>query len=470
MIEASPQVESSPKDFKSLWFGILFIAVIHFLFATAYAHVMPYRTPGVSYHQFMHDIGAPDEAAHVEVIAYIQEKNQYPIFDPSAPDITRNYEAHQPPAYYVATAKFLDLLNLKAKNSAGYGFWGRALNSLFGSLNVAGIGILIAWLLRGSKLPVNQIALTAAGLTALIPMNLSISGSINNDSLSFALVTWGWALAALSRLLNKPGQKPAVGWPLVSMIGAGCCLGLAVLTKFSAILSIPVFVATVLWPGTGKLCLFRTGSALLVAIALFSPWMLRNQKTFGDPMMTKVFAEAFPRNARVKPNTPLKIYRLTHLLVEGVQESATGVFGYFDIHYRMVIPVIAAWLVLIFGTIGLLVLMQLGHTREIVISLFTIAMVFAALWVFNTKYNQPQARYLFMALPFLAMLPAIGLSRLPKYAPILYLSIYIILNIGTLPFLQFQYRLRTHPDQNAFQAIPLEERHRFPIPQPIIGQ
>ncbi len=449
---------------KTFWIGLIAIVVVHFLLACTYATIMPYRTPGVSYHKYMHDIGAPDEAAHVEVIAAIQKNRTYPLFDPTTADFERNYEAHQPPLYYTLTAKVLNLFNQQDKNSQSYGIVARGLNALFGSLNILGCGVLLVCLFKAYKLPSARIALVSASLIALVPMNLTVSGSVNNDSLGFALATWSWAMVAIARLSNNPTKKAHLGWPLVYMIIGGICLGLAMLTKFSTALAVPIFVAIALWKGPGKLCLFRTGSALLIALALFSPWLLRNQRVYGEPLMTKAFAAAFPENPRTRPTNPLKAYRFTHLLVEGTQESATGVFGYFDIHYPPAIPVIATWAIILLGTIGLLGMMQDRYFREVIIGLTAILLVFAAYWMFNTKYNQPQARYLFLALPWIALFPSVGLSRLNIKVTYAYLAAYVILNLATFPFLQFEYRLRTHPDPGAFSAIPIEERHRFPEP------
>ena len=182
------------------WKWVLLLAVFHFVLAQSYSMVMPYRTPAVSYHKFLPDVGAPDERAHAQVISDLVNTGRYPVFDASQPDfMDKRYQAHQPPLYYTLTALTVKAFGQTDVESQLFGRIARALNSLFGALNVAGCAALAWWFFAHTRLHRARLALTGATFVALIPMNLAVSGSINNDSLVFALITWSWAFAARSR-------------------------------------------------------------------------------------------------------------------------------------------------------------------------------------------------------------------------------------------------------------------------------
>lgn len=455
------EIETPKKSPWTVYFWLCagLIALLHFGLATAYARVMPYRTPAVSYHQFLPDVGAPDERAHAQVISDLANGKAYPAFDPGRPDfMDRYYQAHQPPLYYAATAGFLKLFRTTDVESQNFGALARALNSLFGALNVLGVAALVWWLFAPTQVHRARLALTTAAIVALVPMNLAVSGSINNDALLFALCTWGWAIVVRTRQVKTR---------LPFAILAGTLLGLAILTKFSALLALPVALVLALWPGKDRLDWFRTLTVGVIALAFVAPWCVRNLNVYGEPFLTKTFQAAFPPSARNPPETPVRAYRWFNRLVEATQESATGVFGYFDIHYPMWIPVLATWLWIGLATWGGYWAWTAGHRGPLLIGFLAFGLFFAAYAAFNVRYLQPQARYIFPALPFLALLAALGLQRINPRVTAGYIGLYLVLNGATLPWLSFQYWLRTHPDEVAYQAIPPAYRDQFPPPRPV---
>lgn len=458
---------------RFFWLWAALIALLHFILALSYSAVMPYRTPGVSYHTYLHDVGAPDEAAHAEVIGHIIKNNEYPVLDPKSPNIKTDYEAHQPPLFYTLEAFILKALGQTNLDAPSFGRVGRTLNAFFGSMNVFSIAAFLWWLLAFSTLHRARIALAGATLAAIIPMNISVSGSINNDSLCFALLTGSWALVTLARVQNSAEHEhKGVGLPLVTILLAGALLGLAVLTKFIALIGIPVFIVLAwILPGKGRLCIFRTGAGTLVALAIFTPWVLRNVSVYNEPFVTQTFSQAFTPNPKYKfsskGNNNLRIYRFARHMVETTQETATGVFGYFDIHYPPQIPAIATWALIFLSAIGIAHGSINSHNKELVVAGFAFALFAGAYIAFNLRYDQPQARYVFPALPFIVLFPALGLSRLNPRFTAAYFGAYLILTVYTLPMLRFQYWLRTNPDEYAYTVIPPSQVHRFPPPRPL---
>ena len=125
------------------------------------------------------------------------------------------------------------------------------------------------------------------------------------------------------------------------------------------------------------------------------------------------------------------------------------------------------WLFVAFVLIGATQAWKDGYRRHLAIGAATISLFFLAYVAFNLRYDQPQARYLFPALPWLAILLAFGLQKLSPRIPVVYLCLYVVLNVATLPWLQFEYWLRTHPDERAYLAIPPNKRDLFPPPRPL---
>ena len=77
-------------------------------FCCAFSAATPYRQPGVMRYQRgpdggpaqIPDVGAPDEAAHVAYVDHLLKGKGFPVLVAGSPD----YEAHQPPLYYLAEA------------------------------------------------------------------------------------------------------------------------------------------------------------------------------------------------------------------------------------------------------------------------------------------------------------------------------------------------------------------------------
>jgi 4-amino-4-deoxy-L-arabinose transferase-like glycosyltransferase len=118
-----------------------------------------------------------------------------------------------------------------------------------------------------------RIARIAVLLISLYPNNAAYASLLLTETLYAFLV-----LTAILLLLDRASL-----WRLVV---AGIILGLATLVKTQTILLVPFLIAIATWEGlsvTGMLGVSRRTIAVgLIAMAVVSPWTLRNYKVFGE--------------------------------------------------------------------------------------------------------------------------------------------------------------------------------------------
>jgi 4-amino-4-deoxy-L-arabinose transferase-like glycosyltransferase len=289
-------VQGRPLSARAGYALLAAVALLHATLAILYANATPYRTPGYLFvaksrpWSAVPDIGAPDERQHANYVIHILQGKGLPVYavmipDPAQPgQLTRNpnleevYEYHQPPLYYLLTAGFSSLsgLDSTAAENPQSGLRMRYLNALFGAGTVIGVYALALWGLRR-----RDVALLAASITALLPMNLALSGAISNDPLLFCISTWTLAVCALA--IRE-------GWTVKRSLVVGALVGLGLLTKTTALALIPLVVVALLlrkpkWP-------YAASSAVVTAL-LVTPWFLRNQRIYGDPLGLRSFQELF---------------------------------------------------------------------------------------------------------------------------------------------------------------------------------
>ncbi|MFQ5816322.1 MAG: glycosyltransferase family 39 protein, partial [Candidatus Hydrothermarchaeaceae archaeon] len=135
---------------------------------------------------------------------------------------------------------------------------GRFLNVLLGTLNVY-VVYLIARRLSDDE----RIALASGFFLAVSPLHVQLSSLVLMDGLLALLVS----LFVLSTLRLAEDATP------VKAAQAGLFLGLALLTKYSAILALPILV---LYAATRRITFRHTLTTLGVALALNSWWLLWN--------------------------------------------------------------------------------------------------------------------------------------------------------------------------------------------------
>lgn len=392
----------------------LAIALLHLVLAMVFASLTPYRTEGYVWSQnnaHALDIGAPDERQHANYIARIARGEGFAVFKPKSPDLYETYQAHQPPLYYLIGGAWAKITGADA-TLKDHGFRVRVLNAFIGTGGILGIYFLAWWGFRRE-----DVANLAIAFGAFLPMNIGLSSAVGNDPLLLALCTWCLAFAV-------KGIRD--GWTMKILVAVGTLAAGAILTKTTGIALLPVLLGAAILrrPTVKQLAL------VLVPVLLFvTPWWVRNQNLYGDPLAMGAFTEAFTDSMQAK--TIIDRAGAQAYWTEGVaswtSRSFVGVFGYMDIWLTDdslpmgaggVYWLVQAVLVAAFGGwIYALAKADRDDRRIHVLNAVFTAIVVLLFIRFNTQYFQAQARYILPAIGPIACGVAWGLASLLKSRP-----------------------------------------------------
>lgn len=425
-----------------VWLVCLLIA--HIVLAAAFATDTPYRQAGKLRFQggsIAQDIGAPDERQHANYVGRLILNKGFPVLGDPNSDPYENYQAHQPPLFYLVATGWSKVTGISDVADPSQGVRLRFLNALIGATCVIGCFFLGFWATGRSA-----IGIGAAAFAALLPMNVALSGAISNDPLLFSLCTW--ALAVMARAAK-------FGWCWGVTIRLGLLVGLALLTKTTALallLTIPAYY--LVWKKSHsepKLPIY-IGTSVLIAILTALPWWMRNQSLYGDPLAMNAFNAAFTGS----PQASMFIQELgagaywTQWVSWWTMRSFIGTFGYMDIF----MPMWAYWL----GWIALGILALVGLSKPKVAAepaqtpiwpLGVFALIVALLFVrFNMQYFQGQARYLLPAIGPISLLIGLGAQKMGKnhwIAIAVLAGLFLTLDIVALQTLKSEFPLRIQP-------------------------
>jgi 4-amino-4-deoxy-L-arabinose transferase-like glycosyltransferase len=427
--------------FSSNRFALALLLFLHLLLGLAYAFATPYRTPGIiaTSRARVLDVGAPDERQHVNYIQRLVSGQGFPVLDTKDPNLYENYQAHQPPLYYVLASGWAKLTGQNDLSTRTAGLVLRALNVLIGCATVAGVFFLCSW-----GFGRRDIALAASAFAALLPMNVALSGAVSNDPLLFCLCTWTLAMTALGM---------TQGWTTKRAVGLGVLLGLAFLTKTTALALAPAVLVGAFAPGVKRPEWKHAASVLVLAFILAMPWWMRNQSLYGDPFAIKAFNAAFvgsPGRLNLPGPPDLPTYFVSWV-GWWTARSFVGVFGYMDIFLAEKFYRIALALLLILALGGFLSFNrpEWKGAKPIHILNATFLVVVTALFIrFNMQYFQGQARYLFPAIGPLSALFGLGMLYFSrekwKSTFIVWVVILTATNLYIVSqFLPFQFAKRT---------------------------
>lgn len=426
---------------------MLLLVGAYVLLGALYAAKTPYREPGYLKHQGgarAIDIGAPDERQHANYIAGLLRGEGFPVFKPGSPDLGETYQSHQPPLYYALAAGWA---KLTGSDPADQGTGGRIryLNLLIGIGTLFGIYCGAVW-----GLGREDVALAAVAFAALMPMFVALHAAVSNDPLLYLLCTW--ALAFALRGIRS-------GWDWRTSVACGLIAGLGLLTKTTAIALLPTLLvalaASAKWSDR-KPVPASWAIALVLPLLVASPWLVRNQKLYGDPFAVKAFnaafvgspkpyhvaipsmvnegdatyTNAFEEVVNAEPDLPAReLLDRVHEkagMTAGAQlaywtdwvgwwtgRSFVGVFGYMDVFildsageaasgtfYRLVLGLFA-----VCGVFWLLSLRGAGGVERAAHATYgALLVVIVVLFVrFNLEYFQGQARYLYPAIAPIAV-------------------------------------------------------------------
>lgn len=371
---------------------------------------------------------APDEPGHVRYVDFVARRGELP--NQLDPERHVAGQGHQAPLAYVAMATLVRLApggpglpftlvpnpaHVWHGGTAGMEvplfahdtspFAGRRDAVVFYALRLLSVGLGLASLLVVSRTVARvtddgPTRVLAVALPATLPQFVFVSSYVTADAVLIlcASVT-AWALV---RTVQAPDRMRWYG-------GLGVALGLAVLAKKTALFLVPGVAATlaaVVIAGRAPLRVVARGGALLVVVTLVvAGWLfIRNAALYGD-----LLGDAMERATLVSLMLPRGLgdpyFRGDFPRMLG--SSFVGVLGWMNLW----LPSSVYWCYACLGAvIGAGVVPRLREPFVAMAAGFTL-LCLAGVVFFNMTYPQPQGRYLFAALPFLALLSATGLRR-----------------------------------------------------------
>lgn len=410
--------------------------------------LVAYVALGVLYAVYTPPWQVPDEPAHYNYIRTLAQEAALPVMEPGdydqayleritgegfPPELSiepLSYEDHQPPLYYLLAAPIYLL------------FGGALLPLRLFSVALGLILLLVAYRVIRTLFPDRPyLALVGTGLIAFLPQHLAMMAGVNNDSLAEVMVASTLWMAVVYVKGEAKGRGFLALW--------GLTLGLAVLTKTSAYVVLPVAVLAVALRArregrsTGWAAK-EIGWVALVALPLAGTWLVRNALIYGwaDPLgLTRHNAVVVgqPRSAEW-----LARYGwggLLRRLGRTTFHSFWGQFGWMGVPLQPRIYAGLGVLSILFGAgfLGWLLDRRWsaleGDQRDglLLLAASTLLTVGAYLW-YNLTFVQHQGRYLFPALIPLSLGAALGLRWLtgPRAIP---WSAWAPVGLGLLLFL-----------------------------------
>lgn len=276
------------------------------------------------------------------------------------------------------------------------------------SLLLGAITVISAYLLARQIFADELLALTTSALTAFNAMFLFITASVNNDAMVISLS----ALALWLMVRYIAGRPSVAQW-----FGLGIVLGLACLTKASALALLPLsaLVATVV------ACRHRSwddflyaGAALVVPVLAISGWWYwRNWRLYRDPLGLNAFV------AIVGPRYPVPSLRQLMAEWKGFVMSYWGFFGGVNVPA----PGWYYWAASLLGLLGLgLAPLYLWRHRkdaltgrrlwQLGLTILLPLVVFAALIRWTLLTIASQGRLMFPAISAISLWSAMGWTAL----------------------------------------------------------
>jgi len=397
--------------------------------------VVAYATLGVLYAACTPPWQVPDEPAHYNYIRALAEEGLLPVmeegdydqgylqqlteqrFPPDMPIAALTYEDHQPPLYYLIAAPFYLL------------FDGALLPLRLLSVALGTLVLLIAYGVIRTLFPNHPfLAITATALIAFLPQHVAMTAGVNNDTLAevaLGLVLW----TSIRYATGQSEQRPTA-------IRLGLTLGLALLTKTSAFVALPVALVAVAvraWrqgeegpadPREAPLCvaLGNAGWMLLAAALLAGPYLIRNVALYGwnDPLgLARHNAVVV---GQLRTTDALAQYGWPWLLERGARftfQSFWGQFGWMGVPLQPAVYLALALFsaLLLTGFLGWLLnprraRLAVGQRDGLLLLTLSAVLTMASYFWYNLTFVQHQGRYLFPALIPLALGAALGLEWL----------------------------------------------------------
>jgi 4-amino-4-deoxy-L-arabinose transferase-like glycosyltransferase len=380
--------------------GLLGILVIALLLAIGFAAMIPPdndallpRFRGLN----------PDENDHLDYVRRLVENRGFVVFLPRTPGYVETYQS---PLYY--------LLCVPAFLLGGGGI---VAVRLVGALLQLGTVLVCFRAVRDFFPGRRELAIGVAAVIALLPTQAQLSGAVNNDNLTTLL---GAAVFWRLGLLVLYGQTVRGALLLGGLLAAGLLTKISFLQLFPAV-ALAYALAILTLPGGVATALRRGASAVLLALALASPWLIRNTMLYGDPFTMKIFPLTAPAST---PTPQIMMDRLGWSFGEYVLQDARrtwATFFYILPPNGPIAPQPGPFLLVAgLGVVGLLgsvlavvrgSLQAAGERRLLVLAAGTLFSLGPFFVLFNLRFFQAQGRYFYPALLPAALLLVVGISE-----------------------------------------------------------
>lgn len=255
----------------------------------------------------------------------------------------------------------------------------RLLGVAFGGATVLAVGL-------AARRFTGEAWWVAPGVVALLPQFQFIGAAVSNDAPAAftAALAIGAGLGAL-----RAGRG----------VWLGVALALAAWTKKSCLALWPALLLVIPWRDREVRARFLAGGAL--ALALFSPWIVRNSSLYGEPLGNAMEATTMPELVEPKPF-------FSRLLLVDIPVTTARSFvahlGWMNVATSRV-PIAG-----VLGTLAVLALASLWSRsrRDVAMLWACVALMIAGLLFYNLTFTQPQGRLLFPALGAIGLLCALG--------------------------------------------------------------
>jgi hypothetical protein len=380
----------------------------------------------------------PDEFLHWQYARHLHEERQLPIYRPEFG------EGNSPPLYYAAIAPIATRTITPPPGVwvDGHGsfampllprFWLGAADdwqrywpiryARLATVLMSLITVIVCARIGFEATGRASTALLTGGLVAFLPQFTFRGSQVSNDALvttMAACTVWGMVTIVRRGFTWRRGMLTAIA------------LAAAWLTKINALCLVPAFALVILTePVPWRKRLVYMG-VFGVTLALVAPWSIRNIMLYGDPFAIGAMPSAVPLLIVERP-----IDR--HWLVTVPRETFKTFVGYFG-HATLKLPKLAyaAWLAFFAAGFAGLAWRGRGISMRLALILLTIIAGACAIVVrINLQFDQPQGRYLFPALPAIALMIAMGLEswRVPARPTVAALAVVnaIILVFVVMP-------------------------------------
>ena len=255
------------------------------------------------------------------------------------------------------------------------------------------------------------IADTAVVLLACLPQWSFVHGVLDNGNLAIPLGLG--VVLLLARALERARL------PLATGAGVGLLIGLALLTKLTAIFLVPLAGAVWLlglarWRGMRRETLMSGVSVLVVAALVSGAFFARNVSLYGEPLALEAHAVAYANSAlepaieRMFPGRSTWDYLFDpRLFPRRIFRSSIASFGWGTLDGPEPVYWIAA-AVLALGALGAWRVVKERPAAAALLALCAL-LVLAGVVRYNLTFYQAQGRYLFPGAGAVALLVAAGL-------------------------------------------------------------